>query len=299
MNLKIWFKETRPQFLILSLVLVLLGTSIACNDGYFSLLKFILTTAGLLLAHISVNVLNDYFDYKSGLDAQTTPTAFSGGSTILIQGLLKPESVYRFGLVSLFGAFCIGLYLTLISGWQLLILIFIGGLIIYSYTLFLTKWLIGELFAGLGLGTLPVIGTYFIQTGAVNLEILIVSLIPGLLTANLLLLNEFPDLEADRKAGRYHLVILFGKKKASILYTGIVFLAYFFIAGGVISGIMPKPALLALITSVFAWKAVTITFRNYDKEIEKIIPALKNNVIMILGTDILLALGYLLDFALS
>ena len=77
------------------------------------------------------------------------------------------------------------------------------------------------------------------------------------------------------------------------------FLAYFFIVGGIISRIMPKPALLALITAVFAWKAVVITFRNYDKEIEKIIPALKNNVIMILGIDILLALGYLLDFALS
>lgn len=80
MRLKIWFLETRPQFLLLSVVLVLLGTAIARNEGYFDGLKFILTTLGLLLAHASVNILNDYFDYKSGIDLQTTRTPFSGGS---------------------------------------------------------------------------------------------------------------------------------------------------------------------------------------------------------------------------
>ncbi|MBN1972105.1 MAG: prenyltransferase [Sedimentisphaerales bacterium] len=298
MNLKIWIKETRPQFLLLSLALVLLGTSVACSDGYFNPIKFILTAAGLLLAHASVNVLNDYFDFKSGIDAQTTPTSFSGGSGILTKGLLKPESVCRFGLVTLAIAFFIGIYLTIYSGWQLLVLIFIGGLVIFFYTPFLTKWLIGELWAGLGLGTLPVIGTYFVQTGSLSLEILIVSLVPGFLTANLLLLNEFPDLEADRKGGRYHLVIALGRKKAAVVYAGIMLLTYGCITGGVISKIMPYHALLALLTIIFALKAVIITFSN-NNNLEKMIAALRFNVITVLGTDVFLAFGYFIDFVMQ
>ncbi len=291
MSIKIWIKETRPQFLILSPVLVILGVSVAWREGYFDLLKFILTAVGLTLAHASVNVLNDYFDFKSGIDCFTTPTPFSGGSGILPKGLLKPESVYKFGLAGLSGAFLLGGYLAIVSGWQLIILVIIGGIVIYFYTSFLTKWLIGELWAGLGLGTLPVIGTYFIQTGHFNSEILTVSLVPGFLTANLLLLNEFPDIEADRKGKRFHLVIALGRKKAAFLYALISLMAYFCIIGGVVAGIMPMTALIALIALIFAVKAIIKTFRYYDI-IENLMPALKLNVVAILGTDILLAIGY-------
>ena len=291
MSLKIWIKETRPQFLILSPVLVLLGSSVAYSHGYFNWVRFVLATLGLVLAHASVNILNDYFDYKSGIDIETTRTPFSGGSGILPEGLLKPQSAYWFGLATLGGAFLIGIQLVFVSGWQLLVLIIIGGIVIYFYTSFLTKWLVGELWAGLGLGTLPVIGTYFIQTGTFNLEILVVSLVPGFLTANLLFLNEFPDLEADRKGGRFHLVIALGKKRAAIFYTGIILATYLCIVAGTVMQIMPPLSLIALFTVIFALKAILITFRNYEST-EMMIPALKFNVITILGTDILLATGY-------
>ena len=196
MKLKIWFLETRPQFLLLAVVLVLLGTAIAWNEGHFDGLRFVLTALGLLLAHASVNVLNDYFDYQSGIDLNTTRTPFSGGSGILAQGLLDATGVYRFGVGCLLAALPIGLYLTFVSGWKLLPLILVGGVVIYFYTSYLTKWLIGELWAGLGLGTLPVVGTYFIQTGHYSIEAFVAGLAPGFLTANLLFLNEFPDIEA-------------------------------------------------------------------------------------------------------
>ena len=294
MKLKIWFLETRPQFLLLSVVLVLLGTAIAWNDGYFDGLKFILTTLGLLLAHASVNILNDYYDYKSGIDFRTTRTPFSGGSGILVQGLLKPKSVYKFGVGCLLVAFLIGIYLTFVSGWQLIPLIVLGGVVIYFYTSFLTKWLIGELWAGLGLGMLPVLGTYFIQTGGYSWEAFTASLAPGFLTANLLFLNEFPDADADRKGGRYHLVIALGTRKASRLYAGLMVMTYLCILGGVISQWMPPLSLIGLLSIPFAWKAIGITFKHHNKPLT-MIPALKANVITILSTDALLALAYFLS----
>ena len=110
MKLKVWLLETRPQFLLLSVVLVLLGTAISWHEGYFDLLKFVLTLIGLLLAHSSVNILNDYFDYKSGIDLETTRTPFSGGSGILPAGLLKPKGVYIYGVGCLIAALTIGIY---------------------------------------------------------------------------------------------------------------------------------------------------------------------------------------------
>jgi len=294
MKLKIWLLETRPQFLLLSVVLVLLGTAIAWHHGCFDLLKFVLTLAGLLLAHASVNVLNDYFDYKSGIDLETTRTPFSGGSGILPDGLLKPKGVYIYGVGCLMAALAIGIYLTFISGWQLLPLILLGGPVIYFYTSHLTKWLAGEFWAGLGLGMLPVLGTYFVQTGNYSAEAVVASLSPGFLTANLLLLNEFPDVEADKKGGRYNLVIALGPRNASRLYAGLIAMTYICIIGGVVFKLMPPLTLIGFHSIFFAFKAVRLTLKHYDN-VQELLPALKANVLTILVTNAFMALGYFLS----
>ena len=294
MKLKIWLLETRPQFLLLSVVLVLLGTAIAWHEGCFDLLKFVLTLTGLVLAHSSVNILNDYFDYKSGIDLETNRTPFSGGSGILPNGLLKPKSVYIYGIGCLTAALAIGIYLTFISGWQLLPLILLGGPVIYFYTSHLTKWLVGEFWAGLGLGMLPVLGTYFVQTGRYSIEVFVASLAPGFLTANLLFLNEFPDMEADKKGGRYNLVIALGPKNASRLYAGLVLLTYLSIIVGVVLKLMPPLTLIGFHSIFFAYKAVKITYKHYDN-VQELLPALKANVLTVLVTDAFLALGYFIN----
>jgi 1,4-dihydroxy-2-naphthoate octaprenyltransferase len=294
MKLKVWLLETRPQFLLLSVVLVLLGTAIAWHEGYFNLLKFVLTLIGLVLAHSSVNVLNDYFDYKSGIDLETTRTPFSGGSGILPDGLLKPKGVYIYGVGCLTAALAIGIYLTFLSGWQLLPMIILGGLVIYFYTSHLTKWLVGEFWAGLGLGMLPVLGTYFVQTGRYSLEAFVASLAPGFLTANLLFLNEFPDVEADRKGGRFNLVIALGPRNASRLYAGLIAMTYICIIVGVVFRLMPPLTLIGFHSIFFAIKAIKVTFKHYDN-VKDLLPALKANVLTVLVTDAFLALGYLLS----
>lgn len=294
MQLKIWFLETRPQFLVLSVILVLLGAAIAGNEGHFNWLWFILTTIGLVLAHASVNILNDYSDFKTGIDLETMRTPFSGGSGILPAKLMPPESAYKFGVGCLLVAFLIGIYLTYVSGWMLLPLILLGGPVIYFYTSHLTKWLVGELWAGLGLGTLPILGTYFVQTGHYSAGALLAALAPGFLTANLLFLNEFPDVSADTKGGRFHLVIALGTKRAGWLYAILTVLNYLCIVAGVVSQLMPALSLIALLSIPLAVKAIHITFKHHDDP-AGMVPALKTNVQMILLTDALLALAYFLN----
>ena len=294
MNLKIWFLETRPQFLLLSVVLAFLGTCIAWYDGAFHLGYALLAFAGLLFCHISVNVLNDYFDYRSGIDLGVKRTPFSGGSGILPSALLKPRQVLWLGLTSFLLAIPIGVYfiVTLDRGWQLLPLLLIAAVCILLYTPVILKLGWPEGVPGVGLGALPVLGAYFVQTTAYTLPAVVASIPSAILVHNLLLLNEFPDTEADKKAGRKTLPITMGKARASILYSILTLIVYLWIIGGVVARLMPPFCLIALLTLPLAVKAIQGALKH--QEITKLVPAMANNVLVVLLTQFLLGIGYIL-----
>jgi 1,4-dihydroxy-2-naphthoate octaprenyltransferase len=291
-KLKIWFLETRPQFLLLSVVLAFLGTCIAWYDGFFHLGYALLAFVGLLLAHISVNVLNDYFDYRSGIDLATQRTPFSGGSGILPATLLKPRQVFWLGLSSFLLAIPIGVYFVLARGWLLLPLLLIAAICVLLYTPAILKLRWPEWAPGLGLGALPILGVYFVQTSVYTLPVLIASIPSGILVHNLLLLNEFPDVEADKKAGRKTLPITMGKEKAGIVYSALTIIVYLWIIGGVVVGQMPTFSLIALLTLPFAIKAIRGALKHQD--MSQLVPAMANNVLVVLLTQLLLGIGYIL-----
>jgi len=293
-KLKVWFLETRPQFLLLSAVLSFLGISIAWYYGSFHLGYALLTFLGLLLCHISVNVLNDYFDYKSGIDLATNRTPFSGGSGILPSSMLKPKQVLWFGLISLILAVPIGAYfvITLNNGWQLLPLLIVGALCTVIYTPLITRLGFPEWAPGLGMGTLPVLGAYFIQTTAYTFPAVIAAIPSGILVHNLLLLNEFPDVEADSKSGRKTMPILIGRSKAWIVYSTLTAAVYLWIIGWVVAGQMPVFTLIALLTLPFAIKAIRGSRKHED--MNRLVPAMASNVQVVLLTQLLLGIGFIL-----
>jgi 1,4-dihydroxy-2-naphthoate octaprenyltransferase len=292
MKLKIFFLETRPQFLILSVVLSFLGICIAWYDGYFHLGHAILAFVGLLLAHTSCNTLNDYFDYKSGVDLLTNRTPFSGGSGILREGLLTPRQVFWLGMTCFLLDIPIGIYFVIVSGRMLLPLLIIAAICILFYSPLILKLNWPEWSPWLGLGFLPVLGTYFVQTSAYTWHVVVASIPSGFLVHNLLLLNEFPDAEADTKANRKTLVIIAGKKIASIIYSALTVFVYIWIIGAVIVGIMPLFSLIALLTLPLAIKAIQGALKPDD--LSKLIPAMANNVLVVLLTQLLLGIGYIL-----
>jgi len=299
-KLKVYFFETRPQFLLLSVVLVFLGTAIAWTDGHFSLWRGLLAMLGLVSLHISVNVLNDYFDYKSGVDLHTVRTPFSGGSGMLPAGMMSPREALIYGIVAFVAAVPIGAYFLFVSGWGLLPLLVVGASCVLIYTQKLTKVGFGmaEIAAGLGLGTLPVLGAYYVQAGAYTWPAVVASIPSGILVCNLLLLNEFPDVEADATASKRTLPIIMGKRKASRLYAGLTILMYVWIAGGVVVGLvglpgLPPAALLGLLTMPFALKAIRGAGQYDDPS--RLAPALGANVLVILLTQVLLGVGYIGD----
>ena len=292
-SLKAWLLLPRFQFLPLTIILVSLGTGVAAYEGSFHLGYFILAMVGSILVHMTVNVINDYHDYVDGIDLNTQRTPFSGGSGVLPSNLLRPSQAFWFATISLLIAMGIGGYFCFARGWWLFPLLLVAGFSAYFYNVYLSRWWVGELFAGLNFGPLLVLGSYFVQTGKYSWEALVASLAPGILTSNLLFLNEFPDREADQKGGRRHLVISLGKKDASYLFVILLATSYLCILVGVLTKMMPVVTLIGLGTVIFGWKAARGALK-YHNDMDRLVPILGANVITILGTQALLAIGYLI-----
>ncbi len=297
-SLKAWLILPRFQYLPLTVIMVSLGTAIAAYEGHFHLGYFLLGMFGSILVHVTVNVINDYHDYVDGIDLNTQRTPFSGGSGVLPLNLLTPKQAFWFGTICLLVAMVIGFYFVMVKGWLLFPLLLLAGFCAYFYNVYLSKWHTGEFFAGLCFGPLLVLGSYYVQTGRYSWETLVASLAPGILTANLLFLNEFPDWEADRMGGRRHFVISLGKRDASYLFVAFLIASYLCIIAGVLSRMMPAVALIGLGTVGFGWKAAKGALKYYDNT-EKLVPILGANVITILGTQALLAIGYVIATLVS
>jgi 1,4-dihydroxy-2-naphthoate octaprenyltransferase len=292
-SLKAWLILPRFHFIPLTVILVSLGTAVAAYEGFFNLGYFILAMIGSILVHMTVNVINDYYDYVSGIDLNTQRTPFSGGSGVLPLNLLKPKQAFWFATICLLIAMGIGAYFVLVKGWILFPLLLIAGFSAYFYNVYLAKWLLGELFAGLNFGPILVLGSYFVQTGRYSWEAFVASLAPGILTANLLFLNEFPDREADQRGGRKHLVITMGKRDARYLFVALIIASYLCIIIGVLTKMMPVIALIGLGTIGFGWKAAKGALKYYN-DTNQLVPALGANVITILGTQALITIGYVI-----
>jgi 1,4-dihydroxy-2-naphthoate octaprenyltransferase len=299
-TVRAWFLETRPSFLLLVPVCVLIGIATAVYDTReLNALHFGLAFLGALLAHISVNVLNDYSDYQTGIDLNTRKTPFSGGSGILPAGLLSPRKVFIFGVACLLAVAAIGAYFIYEYTWRILPIGVLGILVVYFYTTHLTKDpLLCAVAPGLGFGPLMVLGIYFTQTGEYTLSAGLASMIPGFLVSNLLLLNQFPDLEADRAGARRHLLITIGRERSAKVYAGLILATYVWLVFSVAFKELPWGALLGLLTLPLGIQAVRGVLR-YSEDIDNLIPFMGRNVMVTLLTPLLAGVGILISMALS
>jgi 1,4-dihydroxy-2-naphthoate polyprenyltransferase len=292
-SLKVWLLEPRPQYLVLPLVLIFVGTAGAwyftgeVKPGYA-----VLALLGLVLCHMSVNMLNDYFDFRSGVDLKTMKTPFNGGSGMLPAGKLKPRQVLWYSLVCLFLAVPIGVFFLLVQGWQLLPLLLVGAFCILLYTSVILKSHFPEWSPGVGLGILPVLGAYFVQTGSYSFSALVASVPSGFLVLNLLLLNEFPDAEADLIGNKKTLPITLGRTRAAVAYTSFSAATFLWIIAAVLAHWMPPYCLLALLTLPLAYLAARGSFDS--RQMRKIVPAMGNNVLVVILTQALLGIGFVL-----
>jgi 1,4-dihydroxy-2-naphthoate octaprenyltransferase len=292
MPLKTVLQTTRPSFLVLAPICVFLGLSTALASGsQIDLFIFYLILIGGVFAHISVNTLNEYCDFKSGLDLKTERTAFSGGSGALPSNPEMATTILIVGLVSLIVTISIGVYLIAEFGTKILPIGIVGVVSIVTYTQWLNRYPFLCLIApGLGFGMLMVVGTHLILTGEYSLLPWLVSLVPFFLVNNLLLLNQYPDLTADATVGRNTFPVAFGFNKSNFVYAIFALATYLLILMMIIKGYIPSLSVIAFIPMVFS----LIAFIGANKHTSKIgnFPRyLAANVIATLLTPLLLAVS--------
>jgi 1,4-dihydroxy-2-naphthoate octaprenyltransferase len=295
-SVKTWLMQIRAPFLLVTLVSVLVAVSVAVYQSYhINALYLGLAFVGALLSHVAVNVFNEYFDYKSGVDFKTMKTPFSGGSGVLPAGLLNARSVYILGISCIAAIIAIGGYFIYVQG-PLIIPVGVAGIItVYFYTTYITKSpLLCAIAPGLGFGPLMVLGTYFALTGHYSLAAGLASLVPGFLVSNLLLLNQFPDVEADASVSRRHYPISIGLAKSSLIYTALVLAAYLALIISVEVGKLPDLALLGLVTLPLGLLVVR-GVRKYHNQIERLVPIMGRNVMLTLFFPLLMAIGIIVS----
>ncbi len=289
------FQTCRPPFLVLTPVCVLLGLSLAVTDeqsvNYFT---FFMILLGALSAHMSVNMLNEYYDFKTGLDLATQRTPFSGGSGALPNNPDAANIVLFSGISTLIITAVIGVYFVVTQGAQILPIGLLGLIIVYTYTKWLNRMpLLCLVSPGLGFGVLMVVGTYVVLAHDLTSTVLLVSLIPFFLINNLLLLNQYPDIDADKSIGRKTFPIIYGLQCSNIVYILSAIASFILILILVFIQTLPMFSLIALLPFVcvaYAYKGA-ITFTSSIGEHSKY---LAMNVVAAIFIPLLLSISIFL-----
>jgi 1,4-dihydroxy-2-naphthoate octaprenyltransferase len=295
------FLLLRLPFLTVTAGAVFLGTAFAWwKTGQFDLLHFILTFFGACFLHISCNVANDYFDFKSGNDAsnKNALVPFSGGSRMVLDGFVKPGEALAVSLVFAGLGSAIGLYLNAVSRGNVVLIIGIAAIFfVFSYNGFPARLVnagLGEIGIFLAWGPLMVLGAYYVQAGSLSsLWPLVVAFPSGILTTLVLLINEFADKEADFSTGRKTWVILFGFRKSLLIYLFLAISCYVLVLAGVILGSWPLWSLLVLITLPLPFLVYKIGRANLENW-PGFFPAVKNTILMNFVFLIILSVSFVI-----
>ena len=295
--IKTLFQSTRPPFLVLTPICIFLGVcTVLVTNVEVSTIDVGLILLGALCAHISANTFNEYFDYKSGLDSITQRTPFSGGSGALPNDPNQLLGVWLLSLLTVVITIVVGIYFVISVGLGILPFGLIGIAILVSYTPWINQrpW-VCLIAPGISFGPLMVIGTHYALTGNISLLSVLASLIPFFLVNNLLLLNQYPDIHADRSVGRRHFSIVYGVKNSTKMYIGFVIAAILGFSATIVFQKMTAFAYLGLISLIPAMFAIYGAHR-YADNIQKLTPYLAANTSSALFTPLALGITLLINF---
>ncbi len=291
----LFLRATRLPFLTATFVPILLGIAVAAWTNGFNWWLALLTLLGGACIHLGLNVANDVFDTTSGADeANVNPTQFSGGSRVVLYGLITLRTLALLSLGFYAVGIAIGVGLAAMRGWDLLWLGVAGALLSFFYTappLKLVHRGLGEIVVALGFGPIMALGAYFVQAREYGLEPLLVSIPVGILIALVLYVNEVPDRPADAATGKRTLPVRFSKDTVVNGYIAAVALAFGLIAVFAISGLIVRPAIIALAAAPLALPVIRALRESYEQPYA-LMPAMGKNIQLHLATGVLLILGY-------
>ena len=295
--LSVWLRVIRVRFLLASVIAVSVGLALTWRqNSSIDPLDAILIFAGVMALHASVDLLNDFWDFKRGIDTKTKRTKMSGGTGVLPEGLLKPSSVYRAGIVFLIIGSVIGSYFVITHGIIIGVILGFAILSIYFYSTKIVDSGLGEFFVAVK-GSMIVIGTFFIQSGEITIESILGGIVVGVLSSLVLFIASFPDHDADKSKGRKSLVIAVGKEKAAKLFWIFPLISYMAIIIGVSTNLFPLVSLITLVTIPLMIKSGLGLRKNFDS-IDSLVPFMSSTLMFSRITGALFVVSFLIGLKL-
>jgi 1,4-dihydroxy-2-naphthoate octaprenyltransferase len=239
-SIKKYVIATRPWSFTMSLISVSVGTLLAAWEGPVAWVWYALTASGITLFHAAANVINDYFDTRYQVDQPDSPTAKYRPQPIL-SGMLTPRQLLGEAIVLFALTFVIGMTMAVFVSWHILWIGVIGFLTSLFYTAAPIKFkyrAFGEFAVFMIWGPLMIEGAYAVQRQALSPKALIISIPFGILVALVLFANNMRDIDYDSRQKVKTLGIILGKRRSYLLFTGLIVLAYAYVLGMILTGIM-------------------------------------------------------------
>ncbi|MDO4159713.1 MAG: 1,4-dihydroxy-2-naphthoate octaprenyltransferase [Prevotellaceae bacterium] len=233
-SLRAWMLASRPKTLTGAAVPVMIGLSLAYVDveaGLFKLVPAVLCVLFAFIMQIDANFINDYFDFVRGNDDETR----LGPRRACAQGWISEGAMKKAIIATTLLACVVGLPVVLYGGFEMILVGLLCVLFCFLYTTTLSYLGMGDLLVIVFFGIVPVCATYYIQTYTVSFEAFMASLACGFVIDTLLLVNNYRDIDNDRRAGKITLVVRMGADNARIAYLvsgliavllGVVFLFF-------------------------------------------------------------------------
>ena len=224
-GVRIWLMAARVRTLPAAIAPVLVGTALAGYEHVFHPLRFVAALIGAVFIQIGTNLSNDYSDARRGAEAEDR----LGPVRVTAGGLVPPRQVLIATYLTFGVAVLAGAYLVAVAGWALLLVgaasilagvLYTGGPRPYGYEG------LGELFVFLFFGIVAVAGSYFVQVERLRWEAFALAVPVGLIAAAILVVNNFRDIDTDRRAGKRTLAVRLGRNRTRALYAAIVYGAY-------------------------------------------------------------------------
>jgi 1,4-dihydroxy-2-naphthoate polyprenyltransferase len=294
----IWVQALRLHYVPTSIFPALLGSVMAwATFREFNFWHFILVMIGVTVHHMGLNMIDDVFDYLHAVDRAPDEerNPYTGGSGVLTGGLLSTGQVLSAAILCYLIGIMITVYLTVMIGWPILVFAAIGIFSSVFYTMPPIRYGyrgFGELSLLINFGPVLCLGAFYVQTGSIDWEPFIISLVPGFLMWSMIVINEIPDYEEDRQAGKMNLIARFGRKPGIALYIAGLVCAYATILLSALFGITSFNVLLGLVTLPVAYHSFRMLNENYMNRI-KMAPAnlatIKVHALTLIG----MIIGYL------
>jgi len=291
---QVWMLASRPKTLPAAAAGVVTGTALALHDGFFRFGPALAALLVAILLQIGSNLANDVYDYERGADAGER----HGPMRVTQSQLLTPQQV-KVGMWVVFGlSGLLGLYLTFVAGWVVILIGLAAILSAIAYTggpFPLGYFGLGDLFVFIFFGVAAVTGTYFVQAGTISAQAWWMSLPIGWLIVDILVVNNLRDIGADREVSKHTLAVRFGEQGTRIQYVILLAASYLLLPILALFDILPWTSLLAWLSVPLGWRTWQIVRKQAGRPLNAALAGTGQTTLLY---SLLFFVGILLDMSL-